>query len=272
MLRARTAATSGWFRGTPGLRTAKSNGRSGKPVAPSSMVAPFAKSFSACSASASPFAVSRANTRAPRDSNSSVASTPLRPRPTTNTLLSSSANMLSNFQTPKSNHRTEHAQNVEPRHHLRLIPAFFFEVMVQRRHQKNSAPDPVLAPRIFEIGRLNQHRARFRHEHAAGDDQEERLMNEDRDDPERAAERKRPGVAHEDFCGMTIEPKKPQARANHGRAKHREFPCPINVGNLEVLRHDDIAREIRDDQENDGDNDRATNGESIQPVREVHGI
>ena len=54
-------------------------------------------------------------------------------------------------------------------------------------------------------------RQRLEHEHAADDDEQQLLLDEDRDGAERAAERQRPDVAHEDFGGVRVVPEEAEA-------------------------------------------------------------
>ena len=61
------------------------------------------------------------------------------------------------------------------------------------------------------------------HEHAADDRQQQLLLDQDRDGAERAAERERPDVAHEDVGRMRVPPEKAEARADERAAEDRQL-------------------------------------------------
>src|SRR5215471_19004682 len=71
------------------------------------------------------------------------------------------------LQRAQRRYREQNPQNVEPHHHLRLVPTFLLEVMMDRSHQKNPPPHSVPPSRVPEPTCLQNHRARFHHEHSA---------------------------------------------------------------------------------------------------------
>ena len=134
--------------------------------------------------------------------------------------------MSAQFQGGQRDDRAQHAQDEEPHHHLRFVPAFFFKMMVQRRHQKNPLPGAGAEAREFKPAFLHNHRHRFRHKHATRDHQQKRLMHQHRHDAKRAAERERSCVAHEHLRRMTVEPQKTKARASSAAQKTVSSPAP----------------------------------------------
>src|SRR5207247_7495 len=80
--------------------------------------------------------------------------------------------------------RATHAQDGEALHNLRLRPAELFEVVMQRRHPEHAMGVRVLlaasAPVPAIRARLQQHRYCLGREHAAGDQQQELRLEEDR--------------------------------------------------------------------------------------------
>jgi hypothetical protein len=90
---------------------------------------------------------------------------------------------------------------------------------MQRRHLEDTLA------RQLERGHLDDHRHRFEHEDAADDRQQQFLLDEDRDRAERAAERQRSHIAHEDVGGIGVVPEEAQARAHQRAAEDRQFAC-----------------------------------------------
>ena len=75
----------------------------------------------------------------------------------------------------------------------------------------------------LEGGDLDDHRERLEHEDAADDDEQQLLLDQDRDRAERAAERERPDVAHEDLGGVRVVPEEAEARADQRAAEDRQL-------------------------------------------------
>ena len=97
-------------------------------------------------------------------------------------------------------------------------------------------------------------------------------MNEHRDNPQRAAQRQRSRIAHEDLRRMTIEPKKAEPRADHRQANDRQLARARDVGHLKIAGRAEVAREIGHRREHRGDDQRAANRQSVEAVGEIHGV
>src|SRR5215471_15816504 len=89
-----------------------------------------------------------------------------------------------------------------------LLPTTQLEMMMNRRHGE----EPFAGE--FETQDLEDDRECLDYENAAHHGQEQLLFTANRDYPDRAANRKRAGIAHEDPGGMTVEPEKTEAGAD----------------------------------------------------------
>ena len=78
--------------------------------------------------------------------------------------------------------------------------------------------------------------SRFDDEDAADDRQQQLLLDQDRDRAERAAERERSDVAHEDLGGIRVVPKEAQAGADQRAAEDRQLACRRKAHQEQVLR------------------------------------
>src|SRR5579862_4937317 len=112
------------------------------------------------------------------------------------------------------------------------------------RHQKKALPRAETLARVFEITRLQNDRAGFHDEHAARDDQDERLMDQHSRQSKRATQRKRTSIPHEHLRWMAIEPKKTEGRAAKGRAENCQFARAGHIRYLQIARVLDVARDI----------------------------
>ena len=96
----------------------------------------------------------------------------------------------------------------EPDHDGDLLPAEQLEVVVQRRH-----PEQPFALGELEVADLQDHRQRLDHEQPAEQDEQELGAGQDREPGQRAAERERAGVAHEDLGRRGVPPQEAEAGA-----------------------------------------------------------
>src|SRR5579859_3422185 len=69
-----------------------------------------------------------------------------------------SRNSSTYLQTAQRHHRAQDAQNVKTDDYLVLVPVLFFEMMMDRRHQKYPFSGPVAPLGVFEITPLQNHR------------------------------------------------------------------------------------------------------------------
>src|SRR5687768_6994000 len=104
------------------------------------------------------------------------------------------------------------------------MPTFFLEMMMQRRHQKEPARRARLPAREFVKASLQQYAGRFHHKNTPRNDQDQRLMNQYRDDPQRATQSQRTGIPHEDLRRVTVKPQKSQPSSDHRRTKNSQLP------------------------------------------------
>src|SRR5262245_11476316 len=98
--------------------------------------------------------------------------------------------------------------------------------MVKRRALEHPIRFRVLvtvsALAVLEHRALQDHRRGLGDEDAAHNEQQKLGLEEDRHRTERATERKRTGVAHEDLGGVTVVPEEANARAEDGRTEDRQ--------------------------------------------------
>ena len=87
-----------------------------------------------------------------------------------------------------------------------------------------------------------------------------------------AADRERAGVAHEDFGGMAVEPKKAEAGADQRGADDRELAGERIKRDLEIFRDPEISRRVGEQRVGERDRDRAADREAVEAVGEVHRI
>src|SRR5208282_6046693 len=108
------------------------------------------------------------------------------------------------------------AEQPEPDHDRGLGPAEQLEVMLQRGHLENPAPGQLVRPH------LDDHREDDDHEQPAQDHQQQLGLRAHGQPGEHAAERERPGVAHEDPGRRGVPPQEAEAGAEHRPGHHRE--------------------------------------------------
>src|SRR5712692_4265367 len=215
MFRVTISLRMGFAHGTPGLATTRSNSPSGAFSAPNLTVTPFSRNRSASRRNASVSARSTPTTFAPTRASNSAAATPLTPNPSTSTLLFPNRAISepqledqrsTDLQRAQRHQSAQDAKDVKAHDDLRFVPAFFFKMMVQRRHQENPPAFAEAFFGIFKIGPLRHYRHGLGHKYSARDQEHQRLMDQHREDPQRAAQRQRTGVPHEHERRMTVEP------------------------------------------------------------------
>ena len=139
--------------------------------------------------------------------------------------------------------------------------------MMQRRHFENA-----FAIAQFVAGDLQNDRKRFEHEDATDKGQQQLLLDDNRDRADGATQRKRSDVAHEDFCRVSVVPKKADAGADHGAAEDSHFADQRHALNFQVVREDGMAADIGEHSERAGGDDGAADGEAIESVRKIDGV
>src|ERR1051325_12152306 len=121
------------------------------------------------------------------------------------------------------------------------MPAFFFEVMVQRANEKYTPSGAVTLARVFKVAGLQHDRDGFRHENTTRDDEDQRLMDQYRHDAQRPAEGQRTRVAHKDLRRVTVEPEETEPRSDHRATKNRQLARAAHMRHLQILGHLDFA-------------------------------
>ena len=124
-------------------------------------------------------------------------------------------------------------------------------------------------PVSLETHHLQNDRDRFDDENAADHREQQFLFTTNRDHPDHAADGERAGVAHEDFRRMTIEPEKAEAGADERGANYGEFAGERIKWDLQIFRDAKISGGVGKQRVGKRDRDRATDGETIETVREI---
>ena len=124
----------------------------------------------------------------------------------------------------------------------------------------------------FERRHLHHHRQGLNHEHAAHDEENDFLAHDHRDYAQRGAQCQRADVAHEDLCGISVEPQKRQTRTRHRRAKYRKFARTGNMRQAKIFGEHRIAGDIRKNGERTGDHHRRQYRQAVQAVGKVDRI
>src|SRR6267154_2823684 len=139
-------------------------------------------------------------------------------------------------------------------------------MMMDRRHAKDS-----LAAQ-FKRADLQDDAERFDDEDATDEKQQNFLLDNDRDNSDRAAKGERTDIAHEHFGGMRVVPKKAERSADERAAKNGKFADARDVLNFEIVRPAVVAADISEHGERAGSDDGAADGEAIEAIREVDSV
>src|SRR5260370_33388172 len=110
--------------------------------------------------------------------------------------------VLSQLQRRQSKQRKNQRGDPKPHDYFRFAPTEQFEMVMNGRH----AEDALAAQ--FERAHLQNHRNGFQYKNAANEEQQNLLLDNDRDHAERPAKRERAHISHENFRGMRVVPEK----------------------------------------------------------------
>jgi len=139
-------------------------------------------------------------------------------------------------------------------------------MMVNRRHAENAFPAQ------FKRADLQDHAERFDDENTANEKEQNFLLDDDRDNAERTAERKRSDVPHENFSGVRVVPEETEGSADKRAAKNGEFTYARNVLNFEIAGPTVVAADVGQNRERTGSNDSTANREAVQTIREIYRV
>ena len=144
--------------------------------------------------------------------------------------------------------------------------------MVQRCHPENPLADAVTPLGVLEVAHLQHHRDGFGHKDATHDEKHDFLAHDDRDRAERAAQRQRADITHEDLRGIGVEPEKGQTGTGNGAAKDDQLSCSGHIRNQQIFRKHRIAGHIGEQAERRADQHRRHDRQSVGAVGEVDRI
>lgn len=176
------------------------------------------------------------------------------------------------FEGAESDDSAKDAKDVEPCDDLGFVPAKPFEMVMERGHSKDSKAGAGAAAGVFEPGGLDNDGEGFDDKDATGDQENERLMDQDGHDSERAAEREGSGIPHENLRGVAVEPEESETGTEHGGAEDREFAGARHEGDLEVRGEVTIAGDVGKNDESGSDDESAADGEAVKAVGEIDGV
>src|SRR5271165_4177577 len=107
---------------------------------------------------------------------------------------------------------------------------------------------------------LQDHRQRFDYEDSSDEGKEEFLLDHDGDGADGAAEGERAYIAHEDFGGMRVIPKKSDGGADHGSAENGKFADLRHALQFQVSCECGVTTEVSEDGKRSGGDHGAADG------------
>ena len=134
---------------------------------------------------------------------------------------------------------------------------------MQRRHLE----DPLAGQ--LERPDLEDHGEGLEDEHTAHNRQQQFLLDENRNGSERAAERERPDIAHEDLRGIGVVPKEPEARADERSAENRQLGGLGKVHEQQVLGEDAMACDVGKRRERRSRDRKSADGQAVEAVGQL---
>src|SRR5579862_2442107 len=119
---------------------------------------------------------------------------------------------------------------------------------------------------------LQDHREGFEDEDAANGQQQNFLLDDDRDGADASADGERAYIAHEKLGGMRVVPKEAESGAHHGAAENGELADVGDALNFKIFGEARVAGNVSEDGESTGGNERAADGQAVEAVREIDGV
>src|ERR1700730_14896281 len=139
-------------------------------------------------------------------------------------------------------------------------------MMMYRRHTKDAFTTQL------ERSYLQNNRERFHHKNSANKKQQNLLFDDHGDQPKCSTQRKRAHIAHENFRGMRVVPKKTKRSAYQRATENGKFPDSGNILNFKIRGPTKITAHIGEHRERPGSDDRTSNGQAVEPVSEIHSV
>src|SRR5262245_33171379 len=161
--------------------------------------------------------------------------------------------MSAKLESAQGKEGAEDSHNPEPYNDLAFLPTQLLEVVMQRRSSKDAVAAGILSaipPRaVLEHVPLQEDGQRFGDEHEADEREDELCLQQNGHGAERAAQRERAGVAHEDLRGVRIVPEKSNQSAHHRQAEDRELSGALQVEHPEIAAQVHTTDDVREDRE-----------------------
>ena len=113
---------------------------------------------------------------------------------------------------------------------------------------------------------------RLEHEQAADDGEHDLVLGDHRHRAQRAADRQRAGVAHEDHGRRRIEPQEAQTRADQRGQQHGELARARDVMEIEIVGEHGVADDVGDQAEHGRRHDHRPDRQAVEAVGQVDGV
>src|SRR6056297_3028566 len=155
----------------------------------------------------------------------------------------SGTSLSAHLQGRQADQREDERDDPEADHDLRLGPALFLVMMMDRRHQEDALAG------ALEIDHLNDHRERLGHEEAADDAQNQFVLGGDRDGTQCAAQGQRAGIAHEDRRRGGVVPQEAETAAHQSRHEDQDLAGTGHVMQAEIFGEVGPPHRVGDDAE-----------------------
>ena len=120
---------------------------------------------------------------------------------------------------------------------------------------------------------LEDDRQRLDHEEAADEDQQELLLDDHGEACRwRAPSASEPTSPMKTSAGWALNQRKPRRGADERAAEDRQLAGPRDVRDEQVVRHEGVTGDVGEDRVGRRGDERAADGEAVEPVGEVHGV
>src|ERR1700733_2847506 len=119
---------------------------------------------------------------------------------------------------------------------------------------------------------LQNHRKGLEDEDTADGEQQNFLLNDDRDGADASADGERAYVTHEKLGGMRVVPKETESSAHHGAAENGELADVGDALNFKIFGEARVAGNVSEDGESTGGDESAADGQAVEAVSEIDGV
>ena len=136
--------------------------------------------------------------------------------------------ILADFERRQTDQREDQRDDPKPDHNLRLGPALFLKMVVDRSHQENALTG------ALEVEHLDDDRQGLNHEQTTNHRPNQLMLGDNGDGSQRATKGQRACVAHEHGGRRGVVPQKPKAPANQSGGKNQQLARARHVMHIKV--------------------------------------